>query len=279
LSRALFLTKEYLADFFWATSQTEHVYDWALHGFGRLQYDRSRFQSSQDLTPYRWIKDASKQTTDGPWSVEWVQQSAGVVKGSPTSRHTDAWFTTQAGAKMWMLGAPGTAAYVGEGPLLISDLERGMSQRPEDPEGRLPMVVARRQAAGALYAALHEPVLLRDNGKPVDQHRIRGFEPVAQNADAIAVKIVGPDYIDYVMVGFGNPLDEKREVTLTNPTSGEHFTFRSFAYLRCQAKSVVGRGNLAGCVIAGGKEGPPALTLNGEPAPINASDGRWSFGN
>jgi hypothetical protein len=179
---------------------------------------------------------------------------------------------------MWMLGAPGTAAYVGEGPLLISDLERGMSQRPEDPEGRLPMVVARRQATGALYAALHEPVLLRDKGKPVDQHRIRGFEPVAQSADAIAVKIVAPDYIDYVMVGFGNPLDEKREVTLTNPTSGEHFTFRSFAYLRCQAKSVVGRGNLAGCVIAGSKEGPPALTLNGQPAPINANEKRWSFG-
>ena len=29
LSRALFLAKEYLVDFFWAASPTEHVYDWA----------------------------------------------------------------------------------------------------------------------------------------------------------------------------------------------------------------------------------------------------------
>ena len=39
----------------------------------------------------------AKQTTDGPWSVEWVQQGAGVVQGMPTARHTDAWFSTQIG--------------------------------------------------------------------------------------------------------------------------------------------------------------------------------------
>ncbi len=187
-----------------------------------MQFDRQKFQPSQDLAPYKWIKDVCEETTDGPWSVQWVQQGAGVVKGMPASRHTDAWFSTQAGVKMWMLGAPGTSAYVGEGPLLISDMESGMSKRPQDPEGRLPMVVARRQAAGTLYAALHEPVLLRDKGKPVDQPRIRGFELVAQTADAIAVKIVGSDYVDYAMVSFSNPLDEKREVALANPSSGEN---------------------------------------------------------
>ena len=85
MSRALMLTKDYLADFFWATSPTEHVYDWALHGFGRLQYDRQKFQPSQDLEPYRWIKDVAKYTTAEPWSVEWVQQSAGVVNCRITS--------------------------------------------------------------------------------------------------------------------------------------------------------------------------------------------------
>ncbi len=279
LSRALFLTKEYLADFFWAVSPTEHVYDWALHGSGRLQYDRQKFQSSQDLAPYRWIKDVSKQTTDGPWSVQWVQQGAGVVKGMPTSRHTDAWFTTQAGVKMWMLGAPGTSAYVGEGPLLVSDMEHGMSERPQDPEGRLPMVVARRQAKSALYAALDEPVLFRDKGKPVDQPRIRGFEPLAQTADAIAVKILGPDYVDYAMASFSNPADEKREVTLANPSSGETFVFRSFAYVRCRSKAVVGRGDLVAFVINDAGAGPSAtLSLNGQPASLTAAEGRLRYG-
>jgi hypothetical protein len=279
LSRGLFLTKEYLADFFWAASPTEHVYDWALHGLGRLQYDRQKFQPSRDLAPYKWIKDVARHATTGPWSVEWVQQSAGVVKGMPASRHTDAWFTTQAGVKMWMLGAPGTSAYVGEGPLLLSDMESRMATRPQDAEGRLPMVVARRQAANALYAALHEPVLFRDKGKPVDQPRIRGFEPVAQTADAIAVKIIGPDYVDYAMLSFGNPPDDKREVTLTSPSSGETFTFRSFAYVRCRGKSIAGRGDLAAFVIGDGGLGPSAtLSLNGRPAPVMAAGGRLRFG-
>jgi hypothetical protein len=279
LSRALFLTKEYLADFFWATSPTEHVFDWALHGSGRLQCDRQKFESSQDLAPYKWIKDVSKQTTDRPWSVEWVQEGAGVVKGMPTSRHTDAWFTTQAGVKMWMLGAPGTSAYVGEGPLLISDLQSGMAERPQDPEGRLPMVVARRQTSNTLYAALHEPVLFRDKGKPVDQPRIRSFELVAQTVNAIAVKISGPDYVDYAMVSFSSPVDEKREVTLSNPSSGETFVFRSFAYLRCRGNSIAGRGNLMAFVIGDGGVGPSTtLSLNGQAAPVTAAEGRLHYG-
>jgi hypothetical protein len=279
LSRALFLTKEYLADFFWATSPTGHVYDWALHGFGRLQYDRQKFQSSQDLAPYKWIKDVAKHTTDGPWSVQWVQQGAGVVKGMPESRYTDAWFTTEAGVKMWMLGAPGTAAYVGEGPLLISDMEGGMANRPKDPEGRLAMVVSRRQAASALYAALHEPLLFRDKGKPVDQPRIRGFEPVAQTADAICVKIIGPNWVDYAMVSFAKEPGDDREVTLGNPASGESFSFRSFAYVRCRGKSIVGRGSPSAFVISDGGVGPSAtLSLNGQPAPLAAAQGRLRYG-
>ena len=94
---------------------------------------------------------------------------------------------------------------------------------------------------------------------------------VAQTADAVAVKIVGPDYVDYAMVGFGNPVDEKRLVTLANPAGGESFVFSSFAYLRCRAKSLVGRRNLASLVIAGSGGAAPALSLNGQPAPRNAA--------
>jgi hypothetical protein len=278
LSRALLLTKEYLADFFWATAPAEHVYDWALHGFGRLEFDRQRFQSSQDLAPYRWIKNVSKCATTEPWSVEWVQTSAGVLKGMPESRHTDDWFTTQAGVKMWMLAAPGTSAYVGEGPLLVSDLQSGMSQRPQDPEGRLPMLVARRQAANTLYAALHEPVLFRDKGRPVDQARIRSFELVAQTADAVAVKVIGPGYVDYAMLGFGREADEKREIALSQPASGESFVFHSFSYLRCRGNHIAGRGHLSAFVIRDGGAGSAAtLSLNGQPAPVTAAEGKLRY--
>ena len=155
-----------------------------------------------------------------------------------------------------MLGTSGTTAYVGDGPLLISDMQSGMTERPQDPEGRLPMVVARRQTDSTLYAALPEPVLFRDKGKPINQPRIRGFELVAQTPDAIAVKVVGPDYVDYAMVSFGSPVDEKREVTLAHPTSGEQFVFRNYAYLRCRNKSIVGRGHLVAFVISDAGAGP-----------------------
>jgi hypothetical protein len=278
LSRALFLTKEYLADFFWAASPAEHVYDWALHGFGRLEFARQRFQASQDLAPYRWIKDVSKCATAEPWSVEWRQSSAGVVKGMPESRHTDDWFTTQVGVKMWMLAAPGTSAYVGEGPLLISDMQSGMSRRPQDPEGRLPMVVARRQAANTLYAALHEPVLFRDKGKPVAQARIRSFELVGQTADTIAVKIVGPDYVDYACVSFSTPVDGRPGATLTNAASGESLAFNNFAYLRYRANQIAGRGELLAFAIRDGGAGKsPSLTLNGQPAGVTAAEGQFRY--
>ena len=67
---------------------------------------------------------------------------------------------------------------------------------------------------------------------------------VAQTPDAIAVKVIGPDYVDYAMVSFGGPADEKRELTLAQPASGERFVFRDYAYLRCRGGSVVGRGGL-----------------------------------
>ncbi|MCJ8330043.1 MAG: alginate lyase family protein, partial [Lentisphaeria bacterium] len=49
LSRALFLTSDYMVDLFWAKSAKEHVYDWALHGMGRLIFDKKTYKRSDDL--------------------------------------------------------------------------------------------------------------------------------------------------------------------------------------------------------------------------------------
>jgi hypothetical protein len=153
-----------------------------------------------------------------------------------------------------------------------------MTERPRDPEGRLPLVVARRRTTSTLYAALHEPVLFRDKGKPINQPRIRGFELVAQTPDAIAVKVVGPDHVDYAMVTFGSPVDEKREVTLAHPTSGEQSVFRNYAYLRCRGKTIVGRGDLVAFVIRDSGAGTSAtLSLNGQPAPLTCESGRLCY--
>jgi hypothetical protein len=39
-----------------------------------------------------------------------------------------------------------------------------------------------------------------------------------------------------------------------------------------------GRGNLASFVIAASTIFPPTLSLNGQPAPVTAAEGRWRYG-
>ena len=71
---------------------------------------------------------------------------------------------------------------------------------------------------------------------------------------------------------------EKRAVTLTHPAGGESLIFRSFAYLRCRGKRIVGRGDLVSFVVRDGGAGASAtLSLNGRPAPLKAAEGRVRY--
>ncbi len=80
------------------------------------------------------------------------------------------------------------------------------------------------------------------------------------------------------MVSFADPADEKREVTLTHPAGGESFIFRSFAYLRYQGNSIVGRGDLVAFVVRDGGTGASArLNLNGRPAVMTAAEGQLRY--
>ena len=104
------------------------------------------------------------------------------------------------------VGAPATAAYAGEGPYgqptFKAAWRRGRRTRRAGCQWWSP---GGRPRASAYSPRCTNPSLFRDQGKPVDQPRIRRFELVAQTADAIAVKIVGRAYVDYAMVSFGNP--------------------------------------------------------------------------
>src|SRR4029077_11318627 len=105
-------------------------------------------------------------------------------------RYSDEWFGAEVGVRMTMLGEPGTAAYVGEGPFdpLPNLREYG------NPEGTIPLAMARRKTRTVCFAALHEPF---------------GRQPslvirrVDQQPAALGVCVTGSDFSDYVFVCFG----------------------------------------------------------------------------
>ncbi len=152
-TRALLLTGEYLLDLFWADSPRERTYDWFVHALGRLSLPGpNAFRPSQDLLrPYHWIDRERKCQTDRTWSADFVQHSGGVLRGM--GQYTDEWFHAKVGVRMTMLGEPGTTAYAGEG---LFDPVPNLREYG-NPEGTIPLAMARRKARTTCFAVLHEP--------------------------------------------------------------------------------------------------------------------------
>jgi hypothetical protein len=124
-------------------------------------------------------------------------------------RYSDEWFNTKVGVRMTMLGQPGTVAYAGEGPFNpVPNLrEHG------NPEGTIPLAMARRKARTTCFAALHEPF---------DKQPSLVIRQVAQRPAAIGVGVAGPGFTDYACVSFS----AEPGVTLTDAADA----YQSFSF-------------------------------------------------
>ena len=176
-TRALLLTSDYLLDLFWADSPRERTYDWFVHALGRRACRHRTASCPARICSGRITGSIAirKWETNRTWSVDFVQQSGGILRGM--GRYTDEWFGAKIGVRMTMLGEPGTAAYVGEGPFNpVPNLrEHG------NPEGTIPLAMARRKVRTSCFAALHEPfdrrpslVIRRVDQRPGASRRLRG---------------------------------------------------------------------------------------------------------
>jgi hypothetical protein len=250
--RALLLTGDYLLDLFRADSPRERTYDWFVHALGRLSLPSPHgFQPSQDLLqPYHWVDRERKWETDRTWSVDFVQRSGGVLHGM--GRYSDEWFGAEVGVRMTMLGEPGTAAYVGEGPFdpVPNLCEYG------NPEGTIPLAMARRKARTVCFAALHEPF---------------GRQPslvirrVDQQPAALGASVTGSDFTDYACVSFG----KGKAVALTDTADPyQSFSFCDYGYLRVKQGKVTSRGPWRSFRVAAPEAAPSgALVLDGREVP------------
>lgn len=250
--RALLLTGDYLLDLFRADSPRERTYDWFVHALGLLSLPSPHgFQPSQDLLrPYHWVDRERKWKTDRTWSVDFVQRSGGVLPGM--GRYSDEWFGARVGVRMTMLGEPGTAAYVGDGPFnpVPNFCEYG------NPEGTIPLAMARRKARTVCFAALHEPF---------DRQPSLVIRRVDQQPAALGVCVTGSDYTDYAFVGF----DKGKAVALTDTADPyQSFSFGDYGYLRVKQGKVTGRGPWRSFRVAAPEAAPSgALVLDGREVP------------
>jgi hypothetical protein len=129
-TRAVLLTKQYLADFFHAADTDDpthaHVFDWVLHGLGRLYLGNpAAYRPTSALVPFYWWVDSERgRTTDATFQADWIQRSAGVTPG--VQAFGKEWFQQEVGVRMTMLGNKGTEDYRPSSPYIRSRL-KGMS--------------------------------------------------------------------------------------------------------------------------------------------------------
>jgi hypothetical protein len=245
-TRALLLTKQYLADFFQAADTEDpprpHVFDWVLHGLGRLYVGNpGAYRPTDSLVPfYWWVDNERGRTVDATWQADWIQRSAGVTPG--LQAFGNEWFQHEVGVRMTMAGSKGTQVYAGDGPFTDGPPYHRIDGNPE---GSLPMLVVRREAPSAIFAAVHEPY----EGRP----RIQQVRRVAETAAATAMMVQAPEFTDYLMTAF-----EEGRHTLSAAT-GEVFAFSDYGYLRMEKGAVQARGKISGFRVPA-----PSRPLDGE---------------
>ena len=192
-TRALLLTREYMADIFRVTSEpgSERTFDWVLHGIGRLyEGNPAAYRPSERLVPhYWWIDNERSRTTDATWQADWVQHSGGAVPGvQPFGKE---WFQQNVGVRMTMLASPATEVFCGDGPITDGPPHHRIDGNPE---GSIPLVIARRHGTAATFAAIHEPY----EQKP----GIRQVSRIAETDFATGIAIAGAEYSDRVLLAF-----------------------------------------------------------------------------
>ena len=272
-TRVLALTREYLLDLFCADSDVPHTYDWVVHAIGRLQWEHpALYQPARDLMrDYWWVENERKRETGQTWRADFVQQRGLAIPG--LGRQTAAWFDDRAGVRVTMVGEPGTAVYGGEGP------SGGPVADPlMNPEGNIPLLLARRQAHRTVFAAVHEPYKA---GPPA----ITDVRKAAASRDAYVATVRAQKYTDRIAVAFGEQKGTPVHALRGQRDSGEVFVFRSYGYLRETAPAggkptLVARGNWVGfrlrCTELPAQGG---LSLNGANAAYRKDGDYAVFGD
>jgi Alginate lyase/Heparinase II/III-like protein len=167
------VASDYLVDQFRVESGASHVYDWVLH-VNRPPDEQPRSDLTWRQAPalsgsdgYQMIHRLRRSHTSGPWSLEWPKM------------------------KIWMAGGAATEIFLGEGyggPVI----QDGVWELVGNPEPSMtPMVLARREAPGTVFAAVIE---LFETAPAVTR-----VEEIAGGAGISALRVQRPDRVDILV--------------------------------------------------------------------------------
>ena len=249
-TRALLLTRDYMVDVFRAAANDgrERTFDWVLHGLGRLYPGNpAAYRPGTDLVAnYWWIDNERSRTVDAAWQADFVQHSGGVTPG--LQAFSKEWFEQTAGVRVTMLGAPGTEVFCGDGPMADGPPHHRIDGNPE---GALPLVIARRKGIVETFVAVHEPY---------DQWPVLTVRTVADTGGSVGIAVDGPAFSDRVLVAFDLAPEEYHVAN----EDGEVFIFRDCGYLRVAGGQITARGKLLAFRVRVQQAGDVSLVLNGK---------------
>jgi hypothetical protein len=267
--RALLLTREYLFDLFWLSSDRPRIYDWNVHGPGWAALGKE-WAATSELNGSMLYREPGAKQPEGyedkvdandlrnvrklqPGGDAWqhvVLQSDGladVTKGLLTKE----WFDRGIGVRVSMLGAPGTTVFSGLYPMF-------------SPEWGGTTLVVRRETPATTFIALHEPF---ENGKPPATR----FERIAETPIAVAARVVSKTLDDRILLAFGDGAGTPQ--TLSG--DGETFTFTDYGFVRVRADTVTVEGQVSSLKVK--VAGSPKLVVNGKEVSGKVEAGFMSY--
>jgi hypothetical protein len=276
LTRALFLTNEYLLDVYRVTGDRPRTIHWIVHAPGEAQpADPARWKRTTSLgdtlldipevhVPSQHVLVAG----DKAWALKTLQTCAIDPAKSIMGK---AWYDRKVGVRIHMLGAEDTSVYFFDSPTVYT---KGSPRTPREDEwewyskksevGGVSVAVQRR-AEDTTFVALHEPF---QHDEPI----IDSFDRIAESEDAVAVRIVGKGVNDRVLYAFAPAKDEVAQLG----DDGESFTFKSHGFVRVGRDTVEVVGDVRAMSVK--VSGSPKLLVNGQPQEAKTESGALSYG-
>jgi hypothetical protein len=290
MTRALFLTREYLCDVYQLASDRPRRYDWHVHALGLPVLD-GPWTASNDLQDSLYelgnraiaarlsdpvereryqMRDVRKlDAGDRAWTATVVQSCA--LSDVGKSVLGSAWYDRKIGVCVRMLGEPDTTVYVGRSP---ESRQVGGREGNKGEKSGLPnevggaTLLVRRHKPATVFAALHEPI---EKG----QTRIAALRRIAENGQGIGLTVqgvAGTAVNDRILFRFWEDYDKP----LTLAGDGESFTFADRAFVRIGKDKVEASGGLRAMRLK--VAGKPSLSVNGKPTTCRYEGGCLVFG-
>ncbi len=290
LTRALFLTREYLLDITSLRSPKPRQYHWLVHALGRPDAKRGKWKPCDKipgLSPdFKNVRRRESDMLDSGLFVRMVQDCptkdpAATVLGRP-------WYAKRVGVYVWVSSemprgeperAPGGNVALSPGMWFASpDATAFLADTPpREPHARKPppgpdeiggtTLVVGRKCPETTFIAVHQP--FRNASSP--------FRKVgsAERDQAVWVHLAGKSdsgLNDHLLFRFGD--DCTKPITLPRDRD-KSFTFTGHTFVRISKNKVEVSGNLQAMRIR--VEGKPQLIVNGQKRKATISKGILTF--